>query len=121
MMMHDQITDNKGQPFVQRLRLGKVVIGEICIGKVHHQKDVNVNKMHILNDRLCTTFPICHNNFNIKDNDHVIFLRTPIDKKIGPSVEDRNFVMFMDAEFHKYTDGYCSVSLLFKKLKLVMP
>lgn len=45
----------------------------------------------------------------------VIFLRTPVDNKIGP------FVTFMDAEFHKYTDGYWSASLLFKELKLGMP
>ncbi|XP_052704714.1 uncharacterized protein LOC128180620 [Crassostrea angulata] len=118
--VRDQITGSQGQPFAQRLPLGWVVIGEICIGKVHPPKDVNVNKAHILNDGRCTTFPVCHNNINVKDNDD-IFIRTPFDNKIGPSVEDRKFVALMDAEFHKDTDGFWSAPLPFKESKPVMP
>ncbi|XP_052688921.1 uncharacterized protein LOC128167316 [Crassostrea angulata] len=119
--VREQITGSQGQPFAQRLPLGWVVIGEICIDKVHPPKEVNVNKTHSLNDGRCTTFPVCHNNINVKDNDDDIFIRTPFDNKIGPSVEDRKFVALMDAEFHKDTDGFWSAPLPFKESKPVLP
>lgn len=62
--VRDQITGSQGQPFAQRLPLGWIVIGEICIGKVHPPKEVNINKTHILNDGRYTTFHVCHNNSN---------------------------------------------------------
>lgn len=65
--------------------------------------------------------PVCHNNINVKDNDDDIFIRTPFDNKIGPSVEDRKFVALMDAEFHKDTDGFWSAPLPFKESKPVIP
>ena len=42
--MYDQIIGNRGEPFAQGLHVGWVVIGKVCIGKVHPPKEVNVNK-----------------------------------------------------------------------------
>ncbi|XP_062603438.1 uncharacterized protein LOC134265202 [Saccostrea cucullata] len=119
--VRDQITGNKGQPFAQLLSLGWVIIGEVCIGKVHRPKEVNVNKTHILNDGRCTTFPLYQNNISVKDNDDSLFVRTPFDNKIGQSVEDRKFLTLMDEEFRKDSDGYWSAPLPFKDSKPEMP
>ena len=33
--VHEQILGDKGKPFAQKLPLGWVIIGEVCLGKVH--------------------------------------------------------------------------------------
>jgi hypothetical protein len=40
----DQVLRPPGTPFAQRIGLGWVVVGELCIGQIHAQDVVNVNK-----------------------------------------------------------------------------
>lgn len=66
--MRDRISGSQSQTFAEHLPLGWVVIGEVCIVKVHPPKEVNVNKTNMLNDGRCDIFPVRHNNINVKDN-----------------------------------------------------
>lgn len=114
--VRDHISGSQSQTFPQRLPLGWVVIGEVCIVKVRPPKEVNVNKTNRLNDRRCDLFQVSHNIINVKKNNGDIFLRTSFDNKIRPSVTDHHkFVNQMDAEFHKDTDGYWSAPIAFRK------
>jgi hypothetical protein len=117
----DQIIGSKGQPFAQLLPLGWVVIGEVCIGRTHPPKDVNVRKTHILYDGRHTTFPLCPYNINIKEIDNDVFFRTPDDNNVGTSVEDRKFPALMDTKFCKDETGHWSAPIPFKDSKPPMP
>ncbi|CAG2227235.1 unnamed protein product [Mytilus edulis] len=115
--VQEQITGDKGEPFAQRLALGWVVIGEVCLGKVHAPNKISVRKTHVLNDGRCTTFPLCENNIKIRDLKDDIFIRTTNDNKVGLSVEDRQFLSLMDTDFRKDDTGHC----LFDPLGFVSP
>ncbi|CAG2195834.1 unnamed protein product [Mytilus edulis] len=110
--VQEQITGDKGEPFAQRLALGWVVIGEVCLGKVHAPNKISVRKTHVLNDGRCTTFPLCENNIEISDLKDDIFIRTTNDNKVGLSVEDRQFLSLMDTDFRKDDTGHCGKILL---------
>jgi hypothetical protein len=42
--VHEQILGDKGKPFAQKLPLGWVIIGEVCLGKVHAPTEISVRK-----------------------------------------------------------------------------
>ena len=46
----DQVTGSRGLPFAQKLSLGWVIIGEVCLGRMHRPDMVNVNKIYIKMD-----------------------------------------------------------------------
>jgi hypothetical protein len=50
------ILGDKGKPFAQELPLGWVIIGEVCLGKVHAPTEISVRKTHVLNNGRSTTF-----------------------------------------------------------------
>ncbi|CAC5382856.1 unnamed protein product [Mytilus coruscus] len=71
----EQILGGKGEPFAQKLPLGWVVIGEVCLGKVHAPSVINDRKTRVLNDGRHTTFPLCDLNIKVNDvEDHILFV-----------------------------------------------
>ncbi|CAG2224086.1 unnamed protein product [Mytilus edulis] len=117
----EQIIGGKGEPFAQKLPLGWVVIGEVCLGKVHAPSVINVRKTHVLNDGRHTTFPLCDLNIKVNDVQDHIFVRTPADNKLGPSVQDRQFLELMQRHFRKDENGLWSAPLPFIQPKPQMP
>ncbi|CAG2225411.1 unnamed protein product [Mytilus edulis] len=51
-----QLTGPKGTPFAQELFFGWVIIGDVCLGKVHKPNFVNVNKTNVMNNGRGTIF-----------------------------------------------------------------
>ena len=95
-----QITGPESTPFAQRLRLGWVVVGEVCLGTLHKPDNISVLKTRLLSDGRCTIFDPCENSLQVKDtNTHdsvvhdrpydSIFQRSKDDNKVGLSIEDR--------------------------------
>ncbi|KAK3096719.1 hypothetical protein FSP39_002652 [Pinctada imbricata] len=41
---------NKNAPFAQKLKLGWVVVGEVCLGKLHKPNYLNVKRTHVMSD-----------------------------------------------------------------------
>ncbi|CAC5401470.1 unnamed protein product [Mytilus coruscus] len=117
----EQILGGKGEPFAQKLPLGWVVIGEVCLGKVHAPSVINVRKTHVLNDGRHTTFPLCDLNIKVNDVEDHIFVRTPADNKLGLSVQDRQFLELMQRHFRKDENGLWSAPLPFIQPKPQMP
>ncbi|XP_071158970.1 uncharacterized protein [Mytilus edulis] len=117
----EQIIGGKGEPFAQKLPLGWVVIGEVCLGKVHAPSVINVRKTHVLNDGRHTTFPLCNLNIKVNDVQDHIFVRTQADNKLGPSVQDRQFLELMQRHFRKDENGLWSAPLPFIQPKPQMP
>ncbi|CAC5376601.1 unnamed protein product [Mytilus coruscus] len=114
------LSDGRGfqkRPFQDRW----VVIGEVCLGKVHAPSVINVRKTHVLNDGRHTTFPLCDLNIKVDDVEDLIFVRTPADNKLGLSVQDRQFLELMQRHFRKDENGLWSAPLPFIQPKPQMP
>ena len=119
--VQEQIIGGKGEPFAQKLPLGWTVIGEVCLGKVHAPKEINVRITHTLNDGRCTTFPLCEKNIEINDFSDEIFIKTSDDNKVGFSVEDKRFLKLMESDFVQDDTGHWTAPLPFKQPKPPIP
>jgi hypothetical protein len=98
-----------------------VIIGEVCLGKVHAPTEISVRKTHVLNDGRSTTFPLCEYSIKISDLKDDIFVRTSNDNKVAPSVEDKKILSLIKSDFQQDDTGYWSAPLLFKQPNPPMP
>ncbi|XP_070206193.1 uncharacterized protein [Littorina saxatilis] len=97
----EQIVGPPKSPFAQRLPLGWVIIGDVCLNKVHKPSTIRVAKTSVIDGRR-TIFEPCPFNLKVdvaKDVGAEVFQRTPEDDKVGLSVEDKAFFALMDEKF----------------------
>lgn len=64
----DQVRGPPMTPFAQRLPLGWVIVGDVCLGKRHKPTNVNVNKTYITSER-GTIFEPCPNVVHVSENE----------------------------------------------------
>nr|XP_027230052.1 uncharacterized protein LOC113821724 [Penaeus vannamei] len=118
------------------MKLGWVIIGEVCLGKHHATKNVNVRKIYVNPDGRPSVLKPCpscicvqedtgyHSGFTPwKENDigSTVFHRTKNDDEPGKSTEDKMFLKLMEKEFVKEPAGNWSAPLPFKPLKKRLP
>ncbi|CAC5377281.1 unnamed protein product [Mytilus coruscus] len=104
-------------PYAQRLPLGWAIVGNVCLGRFHGQKVVNVNKTVILGNGRPTLLSPCDSEMSIKLDP--IFDKTKLDEKEGVSIEDQTFLNIMSSGFFKQDDGHWIAPLPFKPNKLL--
>ncbi|KAF3699655.1 hypothetical protein EXN66_Car015342 [Channa argus] len=65
-------------PYAQRLDLGWVIIGEVCLGGAHVPANVNVYKTCVLNNGRTSLFEPCNNGLHVKEevNTPALYTRT---------------------------------------------
>ena len=102
----DQRVGSPESPFAQKLTLGWVIIGEVCMNHLHQPDTVNSYKtnINILQCGRPSIFRPCQNYVKVSENSNLetsLFLRTKDDNKPGLSVEDRKFLNIMDEHFVK--------------------
>ncbi|XP_014676742.1 PREDICTED: uncharacterized protein LOC106816632 [Priapulus caudatus] len=136
--VHEQLIGPRDAPFAQRLSLGWVVIGEVCLGKAHRPDTIHVNsfKTHVLSDGRGTIFEPCSRNLTLhegkredKKQDFTknlyhgdeLFVKTKDDEKLGLSVEDREFNRIMERDITKDNKGCWTAPLPFRSPRQVMP
>lgn len=126
--IHDQITGPPGAPFAQKLGLGWVVIGEMCLGKVHPCNHVTTLKTHVLSNGRASLFPPCENRFVVTEKVQTdisffdpVFVQTPDDDRPGPSQDDIEFLTMMDKAFCKGNDGRWVAPLPFRSPRPRLP
>ncbi|XP_033744281.1 uncharacterized protein LOC117330169 [Pecten maximus] len=113
----EQRIGSSGDPFAQILKLGWVIIGETCLGRIHKPDQVDVMKTNILRGGRTTFFEECENNIQVKESTYLcqnVFLRTQDDEKLGHSIEDTSFLETMKNEFSRNPDGSWSAPLPFR-------
>ncbi|XP_061170566.1 uncharacterized protein LOC133179906 [Saccostrea echinata] len=125
----EQKTGPRTAPFAQRLPLGWVVIGNVCLGDTCTPSTVaSVNKTTILSSGRPSAFEPCDHHLAVSINtvksDGIgqdVFIRTTDDEKDGYSVEDRQFLEIMGKEFKKTPDGHWEAPLPFKESRSPLP
>ena len=119
--VREQRNGPNNTPFAQRLDLGWVVVGDVCLGSVHKSAAVSTYRTHVLDNGRPSLLPPCPNRFCVKEKFNVesppevslacdtlifydcaigstIFERSKNDDKVGLSIEDGLFLEIMNKE-----------------------
>jgi len=146
--VREQINGPHDAPYAQRLDLGWVIVGDVCLGTVHKPSEVNVYKANILNNgrvsflRPCpnsihvkedygttqhhsTTFPACEMNTSLHvSTDNLgcsVFERSKDDNKLALSIDDKAFLAIMDAEVYQNEENSWVAPLPFRAPRRRLP
>lgn len=128
--IHDQVIGSPDAPFAQRLGLGWVVVGQVCLGKIHHSDVVTCNRTNVLQNGRLSVFQPCTNNFHIKERSNSsnsdpgsenLFLKTEHDNQIGLSIEDKQFLAIMNTKMQKGPTGNWVAPLPFRSSRPKLP
>ena len=123
--VHDQRRGGPNAPYAQKLGLGWVIIGETCLGRIHRSNNVNVNKIHLLQNGRASIFRPCQNGFEVSEEPgdvrtleengpDPIFRTTKDDEKPGLCVDNRDFLQTMQSGFVKDPSGNWTAPLPFR-------
>ncbi|KAL3983862.1 FRAS1-related extracelluar matrix protein 1/2 [Sarotherodon galilaeus] len=119
--VREQISGPGDAPFAQRLDLGWVIVGDVCLGGAHRPPEVRSYKTAVLGNGRTSHLQPCNNQIKVtevfgraRDYQHhpaltstmligdnlgqTVFARTPNDHKLAPSMEDLEFLRIMEAE-----------------------
>lgn len=134
-------------PYAQRLDLGWVIVGEVCLGRVHKPEHANVYRTNVLSNGRTSLFDPCTNSLHLKEkfdtsaNRHGppkvnemknlfeerdslgegVFQRTPDDDKLAVSVEDEAFLEIMRKEVFIDDSNSWVAPLPFRELRRKLP
>lgn len=99
-----QINGLNNEPFAQKLDLGWVVVGDVCVNGMHGPPTVSSMKTYI-SDSGRPTFLGCENKIKVRDlytetlDTLSVFSRTIHDHQLAPSIEDKRFLEIMEKGF----------------------
>lgn len=135
----EQIIGSKDMPFAQRLSLGWVIIGEVCLERVHKPGQeicINSKKTHVLRNGRTTLFEPCPTGITVTYSNELLgkshikpcsfqgqelFHTAEDDNSVGLSVEDRDFLELMNKEMHRDEKGNWLAPLPFRTLRTPLP
>ena len=130
--VRQQVNGPHNAPFAQRLDLGWVVIGEVCLGNVY-KPTVNTFKTNVLDSSRHSIFQPCTSFMHVKETPRslnrsgtapestlgqTVFNRTENDNKPAPSVEDTIFMKIMDTNVYRDEANSWVAPLPFRELCL---
>ncbi|KAL1259106.1 hypothetical protein QQF64_009683 [Cirrhinus molitorella] len=143
--VHRQVTGPLDAAFAQKLDLGWVIIGDVCLGKAHWPQ-VTSMKTYILENGRPSNFPPCesyvsvkekytsplhhlsleNSQYNLKDAykediGQSVFCQSVNDNKLAPSVEDIKFLRTMEDEFFQDSTNSWVAPLPFRKPRQYLP
>lgn len=113
----DQRVGGDGLPFGQRLPLGWVIIGNVCLGKAHQPEIADVLKTSVLSNGRASFMTPCESDISVKECCFDIFQRLQCDEKPDLSIEDKKFLYIMEPGFHRSSDGFWEAPLPFRDIR----
>ncbi|XP_067282638.1 uncharacterized protein [Pseudorasbora parva] len=141
-----QLNGPHDAPYAQKLDLGWVIVGNVCLGKCHKPSSVDCMRTHILENGRPSYFRPCNNHIVLKESfgekiqfqksSHLplcqeslsscrlgqsVFQQTKDDNKSAPSVEDQLFLDIMEKEFFKDSSNSWVAPLPFRKPRRRLP
>ena len=117
-LVQDQIEGEGDEPFGQKLPLGWVIVGRVCLGGAHIPS-VKSYKTFIFRNGRHSNFEPCDREMTVHQDQ--LFRKTEHDEKLGPSVEDQQFMRIMETSFRKDEEGHWVAPLPFKCDRTVLP
>ncbi|XP_040298329.1 uncharacterized protein LOC121009343 [Bufo bufo] len=126
-------------PYAQRLDLGWVIVGDVCINKSHKPSQVNSFKTFVLNNGRTSHFKPCVHHYEVKERlsnllktpdiiptsydnlGKTVFCTTPDDDKLALSMDDKEFIKIMDDEFFKDASNHWVAPLPFRAVRARLP
>ncbi|KAJ8031579.1 hypothetical protein HOLleu_24812 [Holothuria leucospilota] len=135
--IREVINGDDDQPWAHRLDLGWVVMGEVCLNGAHvrgnhnqRTKDtVTTNFTQVLkNGRTSVNFQPCSNVVEVKRGQleqgevgENVFVSTYLDERLGPSLDDLEFMEIMSKELVKDPAGNWCSPLPFRSNRRKLP
>ncbi len=145
--VREQRNRPKNIPYAQRLDLGWVIVGEVCLDGIHRQSSVNTYKTNILLNGRTSYFSLCTKGINVVERSESpllsyipdppcslkskesyskslkenVFFRSPEDNKAALSVEDKVFLDIMNKEVYLDEDNHWVAPLPFRSPRIQLP
>ncbi|XP_075438936.1 uncharacterized protein LOC142481354 [Ascaphus truei] len=139
--IREQRNGDHNGPSAQRLDLGWVVVGEVCIDRIRGPDNVGALQTNLLENGRISHFKSCPNHFQVHEkletkrnygdapvarkypNDlgSTVFQTTKDDDKQAPSMEDKEFLRLMDKELFKDELGSWVAPLPFRSPRRRLP
>ncbi|KAK7905231.1 hypothetical protein WMY93_017838 [Mugilogobius chulae] len=140
-----QISGPHNAPYAQKLDLGWVIVGNVCLGDVHKTLAVKTLFTNATEKGRPTMFEPCPNVYTVKERhcdiqvpysvstqlgdstcepDHLgcnVFKQTRLDNYIAPSIQDKAFLKTMEEGLTKDKDGNWTAPLPFKSERQKLP
>eukprot|EP00079_Xenopus_tropicalis_P024746 XP_012817710.2 PREDICTED: uncharacterized protein LOC100485864 [Xenopus tropicalis] len=126
--VHEKINGPFNAPYAQRLELGWVIVGEVCLGSTHQTNRVSTLRTSVLPNGRTTLLNPCQNRFTVKESfDNLthfsdssvcsqedisfnpetdklgttVFQKSKNDDKQALSIEDQVFLQIMDKDTYQ--------------------
>lgn len=142
--VREQINGPHDAPFAQRLDLGWVIIGDVCLGGAHRPSQVNTFKTSILENGRPTYLEPCTSKVQVKENFNClplsmnlttchsltdageslgqsVFRQSASDHQLAPSMEDLSFLQLMEDECYQDTSKSWVAPLPFRSPRQRLP
>lgn len=147
--VREQYNGPRNTPYAQRLDLGWVIVGEVCLGGAHKPSNVNVFRTNVLQNGRTSFLEPCNGSIHVKEKfsapiqqhslnppfglekvvpatntDNIggkVFQRNPDDDKLAPSVEDGIFLEIMDREAYIDESNHWVAPLPFRSPRSSLP
>lgn len=130
--VRQQVNGPHNAPFAQRLDLGWVLIGDVCLGN-SHKPIISAYRTNVLENGRPSICTPCNSSIRLIENacqggenirkpscmsletlGQSVFIETALDNKPGPSVEDTIFLQLMDAEMFRDHSNHWVAPLPFR-------
>lgn len=139
--VREQRNGPHNSPYAQRLDLGWVIVGELCLSGAHMTEGVNVYKTHVLQNGRPSFLKPCTNNIHVKEKGkgpvhqpvgifqetvkdglgESVFQRTSEDDKPAMSVDDSEFLRIMEKEMYMDDENHWVAPLPFRTPRNPLP
>ncbi len=146
--VREQVSGPHNAPYAQRLDLGWVIVGEVCLGNVHKPTTVNTLFTNTLENGRPSLFTPCPNRLLVKERyseslptsliqgyhrddstcdqeeNHLgctVFQRTKEDNQTAPSIEDQAFIKMMERGLQKDEGNNWVAPLPFRTQRRCLP
>ncbi|XP_056430806.1 uncharacterized protein LOC130369492 [Hyla sarda] len=143
--VRQQINGPFNAPYAQRLDLGWVIVGEVCLGAAHRPDSVNTSKTSVLTNGRTSLLSPCQNSFVVKETlkpycgspssydrnissglktdnlGNSVFQKTKDDDKQAMSIDDQTFLHIMDKETFQDKNNNWVAPLPFRKPRCYLP
>lgn len=142
--VREQIIGPHDAPFAQRLDLGWVIVGDVCLGGAHRPSQVNAFKTSILENGCPTYLWPCNSKVQVKENFNCLPLSTNLtthhsqteageslgqsifhqsasDHQLAPPIEDLSFLQSMEDKCYQDSSNSWVAPLPFRSPRQRLP